>query len=83
MSYLDGNAFAGMLTTAFGQDMTAAIATCAGCGSARPLAEARAFLGAGTVLRCARCNTVLLAFVDHGDVLGVDGQGLAALALPS
>jgi hypothetical protein len=80
---LDGNAVAGTLATAFGQDMTSAIARCAGCGSSGPLAEARAYLGAGTVLRCSRCDAVLLAFVDHGDVLGVDGQGVAALALPN
>jgi hypothetical protein len=82
MTALDGNAIAGMLQTAFGQDMTAALGTCVGCGAARRLAQARVYRGAGTVLRCPNCEGVLMVITENGGVLGIDAHGLAGLRDP-
>lgn len=65
---LDGNAAAGILFAAYGRDMTAEIGSCRSCGNAGPLAETVAFLQApGTVLRCSRCQAVLMVVLDRGD----------------
>jgi len=50
--WLDGNALGGLLQELFGTDMTAAPHTCQSCGTERPVAAHRVYLGAGTVLRC-------------------------------
>ena len=51
--WLDGNALAGLLVEALGEDMTAVERRCEHCGDERALGAYRAYLGAGTVLRCA------------------------------
>ena len=79
MSTYDGNAIAGLLHTAFGQDMTTAVGTCAACGMPSMLGRAPVYRGAGTVLRCPHCGAVMLGIVENGGVLGVDAQGLAEL----
>ena len=53
MTRLDGNAIAGELFDIFGEEMTTATATCAGCGSTRPLGELAVYLQ---------------TLVDYGDV---------------
>src|SRR6185295_17222313 len=61
---LDGNALGGELYDVFGEDMTAAVATCAGCGAVFRVAEVAVYLGGpGAVARCRRCDTVLVALV--------------------
>jgi hypothetical protein len=50
--WLDGNALGGLLQELFSADMTAAPHTCQSCGTERPVAAHRVYLGAGTVLRC-------------------------------
>ena len=50
--WLDGNALGGLLQELFSGDMTAAPHTCHSCGTERPVAAHRVYLGAGTVLRC-------------------------------
>lgn len=82
MTTMDGNAVAGMLQTAFGQDMTAVLGSCAGCGAARTLGQARVYRGAGTVLRCPNCEGVLMVIIENGGVLGIDVHGLAGLTDP-
>ena len=39
MDPVDGNAIGGLLIDVFGTEMTAALSTCAGCGSSGPVAE--------------------------------------------
>ena len=46
MTRLDGNAIAGELFEIFGEEMTAATGSCAGCGSTRPLGELAVYLQA-------------------------------------
>ena len=56
---LDGNAVAGLLQEVFAVEMTTAIGTCSGCGTAGPVGAARLYRGAGIVLRCPHCDNVL------------------------
>jgi hypothetical protein len=80
MDALDGNAIGGLLHEVFGTEMTAAIGTCATCGTAGPVAETVVYLRApGTVARCRNCTSVLMVFVKVRGVNCVDLRGLAAL----
>jgi hypothetical protein len=62
---LDGNAIAGLLQEVFAVEMTTAIGTCGGCGTAGPVGAAHVYLGAGIVLRCPHCNNVLAKIVKN------------------
>jgi len=73
--WLDGNALGGLLQELFGADMTAAPHTCQSCDTARPVAAHRAYLGAGTVLRCPGCDQIALvaAALPDRHVVGLTG----------
>ena len=58
MSALDGNALAGILTEAFGTDVTATPRGCTGCGQIHAVGAHRVYQGAGYVLRCPGCGDV-------------------------
>jgi hypothetical protein len=60
---LDGNAFAGALAEIFTAEMTTAIGTCSQCGSSQEMGSVHAYQGAGIVLRCPRCDGVLVKIV--------------------
>jgi hypothetical protein len=47
--WLDGNALGGLLQELFGAEMTAAPHTCQSCGTERPVAAHRVYLGAGVL----------------------------------
>ena len=80
MATLDGNAIAGTLFALFGQEMTTAIGTCASCREARWVGELRVYLrGPGTVVRCPRCDNILMVIVEAQAVTCLDLRGLAAL----
>jgi phage FluMu protein Com len=82
MESLDGNAIGGLLGEIFALETTAALGTCAGCGSVRAIAEGSAYLDApGAVLRCRACESVLLRVVRGGGRYWVDLRGLACLEL--
>jgi hypothetical protein len=55
--WLDGNAVAGLLVEALGEDMTAVERRCEHCGDVWALGAYRAYIGAGVVLRCPGCDT--------------------------
>jgi hypothetical protein len=77
---LDGNAIGGLLLEVFGTEMTTAVGTCAGCGTASQVAEFAVYQpGLGTVVRCRSCGSLLMAFVKVRDITCVDLQGLASL----
>ena len=60
--------------------MTDAPSVCVSCGDARPVAELVVYLrGPGTVVRCRRCDSVLMVFVTIHDRTCVDLMGLASL----
>ena len=78
---LDGNAIGGMLIELFGTEMTAAVGTCAQCGTVGQVAEMAVYMPKlGTVVRCRSCDNVLMVFVEVRGVTCVDLQGLASLS---
>jgi Family of unknown function (DUF6510) len=80
MVELDGNAIAGSLVAAFGQEMTTASGVCVNCGAEAQVAEQRVYLGGpGIVGRCRSCDSVLLVLVEIRGVTCVDLRGLATL----
>jgi len=77
---LDGNAIAGLLAHVFGEEMTTAAGTCAGCGAAGEVATFVVYArGPGTVARCPACDAVLMVLVTLREITCVDLRGLATL----
>jgi hypothetical protein len=80
---LDGNALGGPLGELFAVDVTAAVATCAGCGHAGALATVVAYThGPGLVGRCPGCGDVLLRLVRAPDRAYLDLRGALRLEVP-
>ena len=73
--WLDGNALAGLLAEALGEDMTAVERRCGDCGDERVLGAYRAYLGAGTVLRCPSCGALGLRVVEVAEGFCVSWAG--------
>ncbi len=73
--WLDGNAMAGVLAEAFGEEMTAVVRACDGCAAERPLGAYRAYLGAGVVLRCPSCGSAALRIVALEDRVSLHWSG--------
>ena len=81
---LDGNAAAGVLRELFVHDMTLAMATCRGCGTKEPVGELLEYGQAmGAVLRCPKCEAVLLRVVHAPDAIRLDASGMSLLAIPA
>jgi Family of unknown function (DUF6510) len=84
---LDGNAAAGILSELFVPDLTAARATCAGCGATRAVGALVVYAhGMGTVVRCPGCDTVILCVTRTATQVWLDATGarriiIAAAAL--
>lgn len=79
---LDGNAAAGALHEAFGDEMTANPARCAHCGRQSMLGGLLAFGGAmGTVLRCPHCHSVVMRVMERPEATWLDLQGASYLRL--
>lgn len=80
---LDGNAASGVLRQVFVQEMTAALATCAGCGTAGPVGVLLEYgHEMGTVLRCPKCDTPVLRIARVPGRLYVDLSGVLMLTIP-
>jgi ribosomal protein S27E len=78
METLDGNAIAGLLYEVFGEEMTIASVTCAGCGAIAVVAEAAVYPSApGAIIRCRTCGQLLMAITQVNDVYCVDLRGIA------
>ena len=73
--WLDGNAIAGLLAEALGEDVTAVERRCGNCGDERAFGAYRAYLGAGTVLRCPSCGAPGLRVVEAADGFSVSWAG--------
>ena len=76
---LDGNDVAGLLQELFAVEMTEAVGTCAGCGAAGPVGAVHVFRGAGTVLRCPHCHSVLAKIVKSESRVWIDSSGIRTL----
>lgn len=79
---LDGNAAGGLLNEIFPFEMTAAEATCAGCGITKPIGELMLYRhGMGSVLRCASCDTALLRITHVRGSYCLDVSGMSYLRI--
>jgi hypothetical protein len=79
---LDANATAGVLYELFGVEMTAAPIECANCGNEGEIGELLAFTqGPGIVLRCVKCEHVVLRIVQTPDAIYLDARGAVYLRL--
>jgi Zn finger protein HypA/HybF involved in hydrogenase expression len=68
--YTDGNSIAGRLAEFLAADMTTTQRRCQSCRGEHPIAEHRAYQGAGAVLRCPQCGDVALRIAEvDGDVV--------------
>jgi Zn finger protein HypA/HybF involved in hydrogenase expression len=78
---LDGNAVAGLLREVFAVEMTTALETCAGCGATEPIGGVRLYRGAGVVLRCPHCESVLVKIVQGRAGSWISLEGARALEI--
>jgi hypothetical protein len=79
---LDGNAAAGLLSELFVPDFTAASATCAGCGTTRPVGALLMYAhGMGAVLRCASCEAVVLCLTRTPTQVWLDPTGVRRIVV--
>ena len=76
---LDGNAVAGLLQEVFAVEMTTAIGTCNGCGTAEPVGALHVFRGAGIVIRCPHCDNALVTIVKDGARVWIAFAGMRTL----
>ena len=82
MERLDGNAVAGELMEIFGVEMTLATGVCASCGSAGAVGELHVYEGAGWVVRCPACGSVLVTLVRGTERRWIGTPGLRSLEVP-
>jgi hypothetical protein len=79
---LDGNAAAGMLQSIFPFDMTLVETTCSGCGATNALGATAAYMhGMGTIVRCPRCDNVLIRVAQVKGRYFLDMRGVRVLEI--
>ena len=76
---LDGNAIAGDLAQLL--VTTAALAVCAHCSAEGPLGGGVLYRGAGSVLRCRSCGSVLLRIVNAPGRMYMELTGVRCLEI--
>lgn len=80
---LDGNAAAGILSEIFVSDFTIAHATCAKCGTNRPLGALLVYAhGMGTIMRCPNCDAAVLRIARTRAHLQLDLTGASLIVVP-
>ena len=80
---LDGNAAGGILREVFARDVTAALATCTGCGTVGPVGALLEYgHGMGVILRCPACDTAMLRIVRTPGWLRLDASRISLLMIP-
>jgi Zn finger protein HypA/HybF involved in hydrogenase expression len=78
---LDGNAVAGLLQEVFAVEMTTAIGTCAACGAAEAVGATHVFRGAGIVVCCPHCDSVLMKIVSNDTRKWIGLEGIRTLEI--
>ncbi len=79
---LDGNAAAGILQAIFPFEMTLAQVTCTGCSTTNVIGATAAYMhGMGTIVRCPRCDNVLIRIVYAGGRHLLDMRGVHVLQM--
>ncbi len=81
--HTDGNAMAGLLSEVLAVDASSIVRRCHSCGADRPMADHRAYPGAGAVLRCPECEDVAVRVVTAGASLVVEPRGTFVVARAS
>jgi hypothetical protein len=77
---LDGNAAAGALEELFAFEVTAAVATCEGCGRETAVGALDAYdLEMGVVLRCPGCDGVMIRAARGRGAWSVEMRGVRVL----
>jgi ssDNA-binding replication factor A large subunit len=81
---LDGNGVAGLLQEVFAMEATAALVSCAHCGSVGAVGSAEVYAHApGVVLRCPECTEVVMRFARVRGRLVADLRGVGRLSVES
>jgi hypothetical protein len=79
---LDGNAAAGLLGEIFVGDVTVWFGTCAACGLRAQLGAVHVYAHSpGVVLRCPRCEAVLMRIVQAESRYWLEVRGIRSLEL--
>jgi hypothetical protein len=82
ISYLDGNAAGGELSSIFNEDLSAAEGQCASCGAKRRFDDAHLYVDClSLVARCGGCGHVLPRLVNTGEHAFLDLRGMTYLSL--
>jgi len=80
---LDGNAAAGVLDQLFAFEITAAVATCNGCGHETAVGALDVYdQQMGAVLRCPGCDQMMLVATKLRGVIRLDMRGVRVLQVP-
>jgi Family of unknown function (DUF6510) len=80
--WLDGNGVAGLLAEVFETDMTVVPRACGSCGEVNAVGAHRAYMGAGTVLRCPVCGDLAMRIAVLADRTVVQLTGSWVIELP-
>jgi ribosomal protein S27E len=81
VTYVDGNAIAGLLNDVFGREATDVSGRCSTCGAENFVGALLVFRAAGVVVRCPSCGAVLMRFVEGRGQVWVDLGGLLGSGL--
>jgi hypothetical protein len=77
--HIDGNGLAGVLTEAFGTDMTSVPRRCGDCGLTSVLAAHLVYRGAGYVVRCPGCGGVAMRIGLFDGAMTLTSSGVMTL----
>jgi uncharacterized Zn finger protein len=81
---LDGNSAAGLLREVFAFDLTSARGRCDNCGAVAEVGAVFVYANApGVVLRCPRCEAVLMRIAETEDRYWLDVRGITWLEIHS
>jgi len=79
---LDGNAAGGILREIFSFEVTTVEATCSGCGAIGAVGELAVYVhGMGTIVRCPKCDNVLIRIVHARGRYWLDMRGVRVLQI--
>jgi hypothetical protein len=81
---LDGNAAAGLFSELFAFELTTARGQCDNCGAVAEVGAVAVYANApGSVLRCPKCDAVLMRVAGNGGRYWLDVRGVSWLEIHS
>ena len=79
---LDGNAAAGLLREVFAVELTTARGRCDSCGAIAEVGAVTVYANApGSILRCPKCESVLMRIARDGGRYWLDVRGISWLEI--